>query len=80
MAPTESFYAFGSQRLWIRHPGVDNGGITAFVQFGIDDTDTLPVNTYFGVLPPTVTHIPNPGASPSLSPATAITLRATILF
>jgi carbohydrate-selective porin OprB len=31
-------------------------------------------------LQPTVTYIPNPGASPSLSPATAITLRATILF
>jgi carbohydrate-selective porin OprB len=29
---------------------------------------------------PTVTHVPNPGRSRSPSPATAITLRATVLF
>ncbi len=31
-------------------------------------------------LQPTVTHIPNPGQSPSFSPATAITMHVTILF
>jgi carbohydrate-selective porin OprB len=31
-------------------------------------------------LQPTVTHIPDPGQSPSLSPATAITMGVTILF
>jgi porin len=31
-------------------------------------------------LQPTVSYIPNPGQSRSFSPATAITLRATILF
>jgi porin len=127
----KGIYTFGSQRLWVRNPGVDNSGLSAFFQFGINDADTLPVNTYVGVgltgfglipgrprdssgagvavswlnqrlgfrndevmlaayyqlhligdiyLQPTVTYIPNPGASPGLSPATAITLRATILF
>jgi hypothetical protein len=27
-----------------------------------------------------VTHVPNPGQTRNLSPATAITLRATVLF
>lgn len=31
-------------------------------------------------LQPTVTYLPNPGQSPSVSSATAITLRVTILF
>jgi porin len=127
----KGFYAFGSQRLWTRHPGIDNSGITGFFQFGINDSDTMPVNKYFGVgltgfglvpgrpkdsmgtgiavswlnenlgfrssevmlaayyqahvwgdiyVQPTLTHVPNPGQSRSLSPATAITLRATVLF
>ena len=42
-------YTFGSQRLWTRHPGIDNSGITGFFQFGINDSDTMPVNKYFGV-------------------------------
>ena len=29
---------------------------------------------------PTLTHIPNPGRSPRLSPATAITISLTVLF
>ena len=126
------FYTFGSQRLWVRNPGVDSSGITGFFQF-VNDSDTLPVNEYLGVgftgfglvprrpkdslgagvavswlnrkpnpgfreseimlaayyqlhligdiyLQPTVTYIPTPGQSRSFSPATAITLRATILF
>jgi porin len=124
-------YTFGSQRLWVRNPGVDNSGLTSFFQFGINDSDTRPVNKYvgvgltgFGLVPrrprdsfgggvavswlnenlgfrnnevmlqayyqmhlvgdiyfqPTVTYIPNPGASPTLSPATAISMQITILF
>ena len=127
----KGFYAFGSQRLWTRHPGVDNSGITGFSQFGINDSDTMPVNKYFGAgltgfglvpgrpkdsmgagiavswlnenlgfrssevllaayyqahvwgdiyVQPTLTHVPNPGQTRNLSPATAITLRATVLF
>ena len=127
----KGFYAFGSQRLWTRHPGIDNSGISGFFQFGINDSDTMPVNKYFGAgltgfglvpgrpkdsmgagiavswlnenlgfrgsevmlaayyqahvwgdiyVQPTVTHVPNPGQSRNLSPATAITLRATVLF
>jgi len=45
----KGFYTFGSQRIWARHPGVDSSGISGFFQFGINDADTLPVNTYFGV-------------------------------
>jgi porin len=29
---------------------------------------------------PTLTHVPNPGQSRNLSPATAISLHATVLF
>lgn len=125
------FYAFGSQRLWLRHPGVDNSGIIGLAQFGINDSNTMIVNKYVGValtgfglvpgrprdsigagvaaswlnevhgfrghevmlqayyqmhvigdiyLQPNVTHVPNPGANRSLSPATAVTLRLTVLF
>lgn len=127
------FYTFGSQRLWVRNPGVDASGITGFFQFGINDSETLPVNEYLGVgltgfgliprrpkdsvgagigvswlnqkanpsfrnnevmmaayyqlhligdiyLQPTLTYVPNPGGNRTFSPATAITLRATILF
>ena len=127
----QGFYAFASQRLWLRNPGVDNSGITSFFQFGINSSDTMPVNKYVGVgftgyglvpgrtrdsmgtglavswlnqnlgfrsnevmlaayyqmhllgdiyFQPTVTYVPNPGQSRSLSPATAITMRITALF
>jgi porin len=39
---------FGSQRIWFRHPGKDNSGITSFFQFGANNSETLPVNQYFG--------------------------------
>jgi porin len=125
------FYAFGSQRLWLRHPGVDSSGVTGFLQFGRNDSDTMIVNTHvgagltgFGLVPgrprdsmgggvavswlneahgfrshevmlqayyqmhvagdvylqPNVTHVPNPGANRALSPATAVTMRVTVLF
>jgi porin len=41
-------YLFGSQRIWLRHPGKDNSGISGFFQFGANNSDTLPVNQYFG--------------------------------
>jgi len=41
-------YLFGSQRIWLRHPGKDNSGITGFFQFGANNSNTLPVNQYFG--------------------------------
>jgi porin len=43
------FYSFGSQRLWRRHAGVDNSGISGFFQFGINDSRTMIANEYFGV-------------------------------
>jgi porin len=42
------FYAFGSQRLWRRHPRIDNSGISGFFQFGINDSRTMIANEYFG--------------------------------
>ncbi|HWN64250.1 MAG TPA: carbohydrate porin [Candidatus Binatus sp.] len=42
------FYIFGSQRIWFRHPGEDNSGISGFFQFGANDSETLPMNEYFG--------------------------------
>ena len=44
----QGFYAFASQRLWFRNPGVDNSGITGFFQFGTNNSDTMPVNKYVG--------------------------------
>jgi porin len=42
-------YAFGSQRLWDRHPGVDPSGVSGFFQFGINDSRTLIARRYFGI-------------------------------
>ena len=42
------FYTFGSQRLWFQHPEVDNSGVSAFYQFGVNDGATMPFNQYFG--------------------------------
>ncbi len=44
----EGFYAFGSQRVWRIHPGIDNSGISGFFQFGINDSRTMLANEYFG--------------------------------
>src|SRR5262249_24495747 len=114
-----------------RSPGVDNSGISAFFQWGVNDSDTMIANRYlgagltaFGLVPgrpkdsmgvgvaaswlntslgfrghevilqsyyqmhvfgdiylqPTFTHVPNPGAKPTLSPATAFTTLVTVLF
>jgi porin len=45
---TSGFYLFGSQRLWYRHPDEDSSGISVFFQFGTNDSETRPVNHYFG--------------------------------
>jgi porin len=42
------FYLFGSQRFWPARPNIDNSGISGFVQFGVDNSDTLPIDHYFG--------------------------------
>lgn len=42
------FYLFGSQRLWYKNPGVDISGISAFYQFGANDSDVLIMNKYLG--------------------------------
>jgi porin len=127
----KGIYAFANQRLWLRHLGVDNSGVSAFFQFGINDSETMIANRYvgfgvtgFGLVPgrpkdsmgggvaaswlnqslgfrssevilqayyqmhvfgdiylqPNITHVPNPGAKPGLSPATAATMMLTVLF
>jgi len=127
----KGIYAFANQRLWLRHPGVDNSGVSGFFQFGVNDSDTMIADKYvgagltaFGLVPGRphdslgagiaaswlnqrlgfrssevilqsyyqvhvvgdvylqgyVTHVPNPGASPRLAPATAITMQAVVLF
>jgi porin len=127
----KGIYAFANQRLWLRHPGVDNSGVSGFFQFGVNDSDTMIADKYvgagltaFGLVPGRphdsmgagiaaswlnqrlgfrssevilqsyyqahvvgdiylqgyVTHVPNPGASPRLAPATAITMQTVVLF
>jgi Carbohydrate-selective porin, OprB family len=46
---TEGFYTFVAQRLWLRHPGVDNSGVSGFFQFGINDSSTMLASKYFGL-------------------------------
>ncbi len=41
-------YLFASQRLWFRCPGEDNSGISGFVQFGANDSNSSLVRQYFG--------------------------------
>ncbi len=42
------YYIFGSQRLWYKNPGCDNSGISAFYQFGKNNSDALPMDKYIG--------------------------------
>jgi porin len=46
---TEGFYAVGSQRIWLRHAGADNSGVSGFLQFGINDSATMLASKYFGL-------------------------------
>jgi porin len=43
------FYLFGTQRLWYRHPGTDDSGISSFYQYGIHNSSALPVKEYIGL-------------------------------
>jgi porin len=45
----QGFYTFGSQRLWRRHPGIDNSGVSGFFQFGINNARTLIAHEYVGL-------------------------------
>lgn len=41
-------YLFGSQRVWYRHPGYDISGVSAFYQYGINNSSALPMKQSFG--------------------------------
>ena len=42
-------YLFGSQRIWNRHPGVDNSGIVGLFQYGINNSKILEMTQYVGL-------------------------------
>lgn len=44
----QGFYAFATQRLWLRNPGADNSGVSGFVQLGINNSHTLFADKYAG--------------------------------
>ena len=37
-----------AHRLWFRHPGVDNSGVSGFYQFGANNSNALPARQYVG--------------------------------
>ena len=41
-------YAFGSQRLWYRNPGIDNSGVSLYYQLGANNSNALEFRQYFG--------------------------------
>lgn len=41
-------YLFGSQRVWYKDPDLNNSGISIFYQYGINNSDALPMNQYVG--------------------------------
>lgn len=41
-------YLFGSQRIWLLHPEVDDSGISVFWQLGYNHAKTLPMNRFVG--------------------------------
>ena len=45
---TGGVYLFGSQRLWFRHPGRDNSGVSGFYQFGANNSNALAARQYVG--------------------------------
>ncbi|MBL6614068.1 MAG: carbohydrate porin [Reyranella sp.] len=46
---TGGFYLFGSQRVAFGvNPGVPNSSVSLFYQFGVNDSQTLPINQYYG--------------------------------
>lgn len=44
----EGYYLFGNQRLWYRDPHQDKSGISAFYQYGKNNSQALPINRYAG--------------------------------
>lgn len=42
------YYLFANQRLWYRHPSLDNSGLIGYLQFGHTGSETSIVNTYWG--------------------------------
>jgi len=42
-------YTYGSQRLWLHNPQVDNSGVSAFYQFGFNQSNTMIINRFFGI-------------------------------
>lgn len=50
--PTENgasgLYIYGTQRLWYKNPGVNNQGISAFYQYGVNNSSVLPMKQYIG--------------------------------
>ncbi|NSW85541.1 MAG: carbohydrate porin [Syntrophobacteraceae bacterium] len=42
------FYLFAHQRLWYKHPDIDNAGIIGYFQLAHTDSHTQAVNTYLG--------------------------------
>jgi porin len=127
------FYTFGAQRLWFRHPSIDNSGVSGYWQFGINDSATMVADKYFGLgltgfglvparpadsvgtglawswlnhppgsgrrsqevmlafyyqlhiisgifFQPTLTYLPEPGASTNTPGTAALTLQMTVLF
>ena len=43
---SQGVYMFASQRLWLRSPEGD--GLSGFIQLGVDDSQTMIANRYFG--------------------------------
>lgn len=41
-------YMFGSQRLWYKNPGIDDSGLSAFYQYGINNSNVLPMTQFVG--------------------------------
>lgn len=41
-------YLFGTQRLWYRNPGIDVSGLSGFYQYGINNSDVLPMQQFIG--------------------------------
>ncbi len=42
------YYLFGSQRLWYKDPGCDNSGISAFYQYGTNNSHAMLMDEYMG--------------------------------
>ncbi|MGV3740199.1 MAG: carbohydrate porin [Gammaproteobacteria bacterium] len=41
-------YAFGSQRLWYKNPGLSTEGISGYYQYGVTNSTVLPMTQYMG--------------------------------